>query len=196
MIRRSELVKAQKRAAGMLKKAGIALTKEETSHIEIAEFGLDELEKTGLEIVIYTNHDRYCAKELIMFPRQTCPEHLHPPIGSDPGKRETFRCRTGRVWLYVEGPAVKKPKAKPPKGGVYTVFNEIELRPGDQYTIEPGIKHWFQAGDKGAIVSEFSSTSRDEFDVFSDPRIKRIPEIEEDVKAPKLKAAKKKSRKK
>ena len=33
--------------------------------------------------------------------------------------------------------------------------------------------------DEGAIVSEFSSTSRDEFDVFTDPRIKRIPEIVE-----------------
>jgi D-lyxose ketol-isomerase len=32
---------------------------------------------------------------------------------------------------------------------------------------------------RAAIVSEFSSTSRDEFDVFTDPRIKRIPVIEE-----------------
>lgn len=193
MIRRSELVKAQKRAAADLAKAGIALTKKEIARIEVADFGLEELKKTGLEIVIYANNDRYCAKELILFPRQTCPEHLHPPVGSDPGKRETFRCRKGRVWLYVEGTPVKKPKAKTPKGGVYTVFHEIELKPGDQYTIEPGIKHWFQAGDKGAIVSEFSSTSRDEFDIFSDPRIKRIPEVLEDLKG---KGGKKKNKKK
>ncbi|MGI6159989.1 MAG: D-lyxose/D-mannose family sugar isomerase, partial [Limnochordia bacterium] len=30
----------------------------------------------------------------------------------------------------------------------------------------------------GAVVSEFSSTSDDESDIFTDPRIKRIPEVE------------------
>jgi D-lyxose ketol-isomerase len=54
------------------------------------------------------------------------------------------------------------------------------LQPGDQYTIPADTLHWFQAGDEGAIVSEFSSTSRDETDVFTDPRIRRIPEIVED----------------
>lgn len=62
----------------------------------------------------------------------------------------------------------------------YTVFHEIELSPGEQYTIFPGIKHWFQAGDEGAVVSEFSSTSRDEFDIFTDIRVERMPLISED----------------
>ena len=51
------------------------------------------------------------------------------------------------------------------------------LNPGEQYTILPNTLHWFQARQDGAIVSEFSSTSRDNSDVFSDPRIRRIPEI-------------------
>ncbi|MEN6311955.1 MAG: D-lyxose/D-mannose family sugar isomerase, partial [Acidobacteriota bacterium] len=34
--------------------------------------------------------------------------------------------------------------------------------------------HWFQAGDKGAVVSEFSSTSIDERDLFTDPHIRRV----------------------
>ncbi|KAA3661353.1 MAG: ATP-binding protein [Chloroflexi bacterium] len=33
---------------------------------------------------------------------------------------------------------------------------------------------------EGAIVSEFSSTSHDESDIFTDPRIQRIPEIAKD----------------
>jgi len=61
----------------------------------------------------------------------------------------------------------------------YTVFHEIELNPGEQYTIPPNTLHWFQAGDDGAIVSEFSSTSRDEYDIFTDPRIVRIPRVED-----------------
>ena len=169
---------ARRRAAEMLAAAGIVLTPEERAHIEIADFGLDDLERSGLELVVYENNDRYCAKELVLFPRQTCPEHRHPPVGEEAGKRETFRCRQGLVWLYVEGAATESVRARIPEGdeGHYTVFHEVELRPGQQYTIPPDTKHWFQAGDEGAVVSEFSSTSRDELDVFTDPRIRRVPE--------------------
>lgn len=181
MIMRTAVREAQGRAAAMLAAAGIALTAEEREQIEIAEFGLGELERTGLELVVYINTDRYCAKELVLFPRQTCPEHRHPPMGSEPGKQETFRCRRGKVWLYVEGETVAAPQAHVPEGSeaFYTVFHEIALGPGEQYTIPPDTWHWFQAGDEGAIVSEFSSTSRDEFDIFHDPRIVRIPQIVE-----------------
>jgi len=181
MITRTQVQAAQKRAAGMLAKAGIRITAEETDHIEVAELGLGELEVTGLELVVYINTDRYCAKELVMFPRQTCPEHRHPAVAGQPGKMETFRCRWGRVWLYVPGEASVPRHAVVPPGSepFYTSFREIQLDPGDQYTIPPDTLHWFQAGDEGAIVSEFSSTSRDETDVFTDPRILRIPQIVE-----------------
>ena len=182
MLKRSQQKKAQTRAARMLAQAGIRLTPQEKQNIEIAEFGLGELERTGLELVVYVNTDRYCAKELVLFPRQTCPEHRHPPANDAPGKMETFRCRSGVVYLYTEGPAARKLKGRVPKGSedYYTIFHEIVLKPGEQYTIPPNQLHWFQAGPQGAIVSEFSSVSRDESDVFTDPRIKRMPEIVED----------------
>jgi D-lyxose ketol-isomerase len=182
MIRRSEVRRAQARAAEMLKQAGIVLTAAEAANIEVAELGLGELERTGLELLVYINTDSYCAKELVLFPQQTCPEHRHPAVAGGPGKQETFRCRWGKVWLYVPGSPARSPQARVPTGSerCYTVFHEIELNPGGQYTIPPNTLHWFQAGDAGAIVSEFSSTSRDEFDVFTDPRIKRLPEIVED----------------
>lgn len=182
MIKRNEIRAAQKRAAVMLDQVGIVLTHEERESIEVADLGLGELEKTGLELVTYVNTDRYCAKELVLFPRQTCPEHRHPTVAGQPGKMETFRCRWGRVWLYVEGEPTPQRACNPPAGSedYYTVFHEIDLRPGDQYTIPSDTLHWFQAGDRGAVVSEFSSTSRDESDVFTDPRIQRVPKIEGD----------------
>jgi len=182
MITRKEHREAQERAAKMLDSVGIAITPQERDNIEVAELGLGELERTGLELITYINNDRYCAKELILFPRQTCPEHLHPPVEGGPGKMETFRCRWGKVWLYTEGEPVAEPKARVPEGSedYYTVFHEIELNPGDQYTIPPATRHWFQSGDSGAVVSEFSTTSRDESDVFTDPRIDRMPKIVED----------------
>jgi D-lyxose ketol-isomerase len=171
---------ARARAAAMLAQAGIALAEQERANIEVADFGLADLERTGLEIVVYVNTDRYCAKELVLFPRQTCPQHRHPPVGGDPGKEETFRCRWGLVWLYVEGDPATEIQAHVPAGSErhYTVFHETALHPGEQYTIPPNTLHWFQAADEGAIVSEFSSTSRDEYDIFSDPRIVRVPKPE------------------
>ncbi|HEY3542065.1 MAG TPA: hypothetical protein VGK79_05945 [Gaiellaceae bacterium] len=146
---------ARERAAAMLAAAGVVLTPAERDELEIADFGLGRLEEIGLQLVVYVNTQRVCAKELVLFPHQTCPEHRHPPVDDEPGKEETFRCRAGTVHLHVEG------------------HDEIVLRPGEQFTIMPDTLHWFQAGPEGAIVSEFSTRSRDETDIFTNPAIVR-----------------------
>ena len=185
MIKRSQVRRYQEQSREILEKAGIVLTGDEKNNVEIAEFGLKDFEREGLSLVVYVNTDRYCAKDLVMLPGQTCPEHVHPPLKSegDPGKMETFRCRWGRVLLYVEGEGDKNSiQATLPNGSeaYYKVFHEVELKPGEQYTIPPNTWHWFQAGNEGAVISEFSSTSRDEYDIFRDNRVKRIPEVIED----------------
>jgi D-lyxose ketol-isomerase len=145
----------QERAALALADAGVVLTPSEQEAIEIADFGLGRFDEVGLALVVYVNTERVCAKELVLLPHQICPEHRHPPVGTDPGKEETFRCRTGLVRLRVDG------------------AGEVTLRPGEQFTIPPDTLHSFQAGPDGAIVTEFSTHSRDELDVFSDPQIVR-----------------------
>lgn len=179
MLTKEQVNAAKNKALEYFGKAGIILTEAEKENIEVADFGLGELESTGLELITYVNTSRCCAKELILFPYQTCPEHRHPPVEGEPGKEETFRCRWGKVYLYVEGEPAANPKSKPPKGREhsYTVWNEIELNPGEQYTLYPNTRHWFQAGAEGAVVSEFSTKSRDEADIFTDNDINRIPEI-------------------
>lgn len=169
---------AQEAARGYFSKAGIVISPDE--EIEVADFGLDDLWNTGLELVTYINTERVCAKELVLTPGQTCPEHYHPKVGDYPGKEETFRCRYGTVYLYVNGEPAKNPATQPPEG-TYTVFHEVVLAPGQQHTIYPGTKHWFKAGPKGAIISEFSTRSFDEHDVFTDQRITRIPQVEEEA---------------
>ncbi|ADQ05923.1 D-lyxose ketol-isomerase [Caldicellulosiruptor hydrothermalis 108] len=175
-MKKSEYKKWQRKTCEYFEKAHIVLTEKEKENIEVADFGLGKIEKVGLQLVVYVNTERVCAKELVLFPFQTCPEHKHIE------KEETFRCRFGKVYLYVEGEPTANRKCKPPEGDekYYTVFHEIELNPGDQYTIMPNTLHWFQAGEEGAVVSEFSTKSTDETDIFSDPRIKRIPVIEDD----------------
>jgi len=175
MLTRDELSAAQERAATALTESGIVLTPDERANIEVADFGLSQLAEIGLQIVVYVNTERVCAKELVLFPRQTCPEHRHPPHDGSPGKEETFRCRSGVVYLYVEGAPTASPACRPPASAAdaFTVWHEIELRPGEQHTISPNVLHWFQAGDEGAVVSEFSTMSVDHLDVFTDPRIGR-----------------------
>lgn len=180
MLTKEQFKNAQARAVEYFKKADIVLRPGEAENIEVADFGLNELEQTGLEIVVYVNTDRVCAKELVMFPYQTCPEHRHPLVEGEPGKEETFRCRWGIIYLYVPGPKAEKPLARTPNGreSTYTVWHEIVLNPGDQYTLMPNTLHWFQSGPEGAVVSEFSTKSRDDADIFTDPDIMRAPVIE------------------
>ena len=103
MIDFAVATEARTRAADRLADAGIVLTADEEAAIEIADFGMGDLPRYGLEVLVYVNNDRYCAKDLVLFPHQICPEHRHPPVGDDPGKQETFRVRVGVVYLYVEG---------------------------------------------------------------------------------------------
>ena len=71
--------------------------------------------------------------------------------------------------------AARAPTALLPDGehGNFTVWREIVLAPGEQHTIPPDTLHWFQAGDEGAVVTEFATTNRDDLDVFTDPKIRR-----------------------
>jgi D-lyxose ketol-isomerase len=62
MISARAYSEAVDRAARLLERAGVAITPEERSRFEVADFGLGELEKTGLEIITYVNTERCCAK--------------------------------------------------------------------------------------------------------------------------------------
>lgn len=160
-------------------RAGIVLSEEEKQRIEVADFGLDDLDRLGLQLLVYVNTERVCAKEMVLLPHQTCVEHMHIPTDGQAGKEETFRCRYGTVYLYVSGEGRKEDiQAVLPPTDV-SVFHEIVLRPGDQYTLMPETWHWFQAGEEGAVISEFSTRSTDHTDIFTDPRIVRASKIED-----------------
>jgi D-lyxose ketol-isomerase len=155
LLTRAQIDEAREYALAALAGAGVVVRDDEAAELEVSDFGLGDLARIGLQILVYVNTDRVCAKELVMMPGQICPEHVHVGVGGQPGKEETFRVRTGEVILHVDD-------------------EERVLMPGDQHTIMPGTRHWFQAGSDGAIVTEFSTRSTDELDVFTDPDIRRI----------------------
>ena len=161
----------EKKVRRFYKKAHITVLDSEP--IETADFGKGDFENIGLSLCVYINTERVCAKEMVLFPNQTCPEHKHVETDGKQGKEETFRVRYGKVYLYVAGEGKKENiKAKLPDTDT-SVYHEIVLNPGEQYTIYPDTLHWFQAGDDGAVVSEFSTRSTDETDIFTDKSIIR-----------------------
>jgi D-lyxose ketol-isomerase len=171
----AQVQEARARTLEYLARAGIVVTPEEAANIEVTDVGLGQYPNVGLQVVVYVNTARVCAKEIVLFPNQSFPEHRHPPVDGGPGKEETFRCRWGEVYLYVPGEATPDMKGTPARGREqhYTVWHELTLKPGQQHTLYPNTLHWFQAGPEGAVFSEFSTRSSDETDVFTDPGVAR-----------------------
>ncbi len=178
-MKRENYERQVRAALEMYDKAGIVLNDEEKKNIEVVDFEIGIVNDVGLQLLTYINTERVCAKEMVLFPYQTCPEHKHVSTNGQQGKEETFRCRYGKVYLYVAGEGKREDiAARLPKTDV-SVFHEIILNPGEQYTIYPETWHWFQAGEDGAVISEFSTRSTDETDQFTDPRLVREVRIED-----------------
>lgn len=182
MLTRKEVIAAQRRALEFMERAGVVLSESEKRNIQVSDFGLSDLEHQGGQILTFFNTDRLSAKIIVLFPWQILPEHWHPAVGRDVGKEEVMRVRWGEVYLYVPGPPTPMPKARIPLGEEkhFTVWHEVVLKPGDQYIIPPQTVHWFQAGEEGAVVDDYSSTARDLLDGFTNPKVVRETRIVED----------------
>ena len=178
MITRQQQEAARRRAAEMIRRAGIHITDREADGVEVADFGLGRLDAEGVQVLTLVQTERISVKVLVLFPDQTEPEHWHPPVGSDPGKEETVRVVAGTVYFYVPGEnTFKEGFLVAGKEHRYTMRREVVLRPGDQITLAPGVKHWFQARAEGAVMYSFSTIARDAQDQFTDPDIVRITKV-------------------
>jgi D-lyxose ketol-isomerase len=179
MLTRKQVQEAQRKALQYMEKAGVVLSPKDRENISVADFGLSDLERQGGQILTFFNTDRISAKIIVLFPWQILPEHWHPAIGKDIGKEEIMRVRWGEIYLYVPGEPTPHPRGRTPEGeeGNFTVWHEIILKPGEQVIIPPQMVHWFQAGEHGAVIDDYSSTARDLQDGFTNPKITRETKI-------------------
>lgn len=174
MISDKERDRARRDAALLLEKANIPLAPGELDRIEVIDFGLGKVRVEGLQLLTMFETDRMAGRILIMTPNQTEPEHWHPPFGTNPGKQEIIRAFWGEVRFYLPGEGeISKGFIVEGKEDLYTLRREVILSPGDTLVLEPGSKHWFQAGEEGAVFYSFSSTVKDGSDGFTDPKVRR-----------------------
>ena len=156
MITRQAWESARKRAAEFVRGAGMAVRPEELERIEVADFGLSELEQSGVQILTLVDTEAMAVKVLISFPWQAEPEHKHPRLGDYAGKEETIRCEWGKLYAYGPGAPTPHPAGHPPTHRLhaYTVWYEYTLNPGDQVQFAPNTPHWFQGGPQTAVYIE------------------------------------------
>jgi D-lyxose ketol-isomerase len=181
MITRKQQEQARRRAAEMIRAAGIHITDIEANRTEVVDFGLSRLEHEGVQVLTLVQTERISVKVLALFPNQTEPEHWHPPVGSDPGKEETVRVISGTLYFYVPGEnTFKEGFLVKGKEHCYTMRHELVMRPGDQVTLAPGVRHWFQAREEGVVMYSFSTIARDVMDRFTDKDIVRTTRVADD----------------
>ena len=60
MLTKQQVEKARQNAISFFDRAGLVLTEKEKLEIEIADFGLSDFEKIGLEVLVYINTKRAC----------------------------------------------------------------------------------------------------------------------------------------
>jgi D-lyxose ketol-isomerase len=180
MLTRADYAAAQSRTVSLIRKSGIYITDKEAEMVEVADFGLSRLNIEGAQILTLVATDRIAVKIIALFPSQTIPEHWHPRVGEDPGKEETVRVVSGTVRFYIPGDESMLEGFVPAgQEDAYTVRHELILKPGDQITLQPGTKHWFEGGEEGAVMYSFSTVARDVLDGFTDPHIERVTRIQE-----------------
>ena len=179
MITKEDFREVCQKSIEMIEEAGLLLTAEDKLKMTAADFGLSQIKKEGIQILTMFQTGRIAGKILVLLPYQTEPEHWHPTVGDDLGKEEVIRALSGDLYFYIPGEDnMTKGFVVKGKEDYYTMRHEVDMKPGDQLELPAGTKHWFQAGEKGAVMYSFSTTVTDLNDQFTDPNIVRDTIIE------------------
>jgi D-lyxose ketol-isomerase len=160
----------------LIRKVDFPLTEADWAELKVNDFGLGDLRNEGFVFADLLRTDRVRVTLLILLPHQTLPEHLHPPYADEAGKEETLRCLWGETRIYVPGDP-NNPNIRVPQGKEtwYTSRHEVVIRPGEQFSVSPGLAHWFQGGPEGAVNLAFQNRVNEDHNVFTDPQSTGCP---------------------
>jgi len=153
----------------LLQKAGFHVTNTELSNLEINDFGLGNIRKEGFGFIDILRSKRIRITLLLLLPNQSLPQHMHPSYENEEGKEETLRVLFGETKVFIEGESDSAIIIPEGKEKYYTALNEIHLKAGGQYSVQPNTKHWFQACDKGSVNICFQNRVDELRNIFYDP---------------------------
>lgn len=157
-------------ARELLELSGFPVSDTERAQLRLLDFGLGRPRVEGLQNITLLCTDRVEVKVQILLPRQTVPQHLHPPYDGNRGKEESISCVWGSVHVCVEGPHTRSEAVVPTgKERYYTVGHERTLCTGEQITIRPGVAHWYQGGCEGAVALSFYTRADNGRNRYADP---------------------------
>jgi D-lyxose ketol-isomerase len=159
----------QQEYVDLLRRSGFPITDAEWKAMEISDFGLGNLRSEGFAFIDILRSARLRITLIVLLPGQALPQHLHPPYDGEQGKEETIRVISGQTKVYIEGNAAA-PGMPIPEGKelFYTARQRICLNPGEQYTVPPGIEHWFQGGPEGSVNICFQNRVDETRNLFRD----------------------------
>ena len=160
---------ARQQAKDLINKSGLVLSTDEWSQLAINDMGLGDIACEGFAFVDIVRSTKLRITVLVLLPNQTLPQHVHPPYDGEPGKEETLRVLYGHTKVFVEGEASTEVQIPEGKDQYYSARREIALNAGSQYTVTPGIKHWFQAGPEGSVNMTFQDRVDETKNIFDDP---------------------------
>jgi D-lyxose ketol-isomerase len=151
--------------------SGFPIKDTEWKAMEISDFGLGNLRAEGFAFIDILRSSRLRITLIVLLPNQTLPQHMHPPYEGEQGKEETIRVLSGQTKVYIKGKATAPDLLIPAeKDMFYTARQEIRLNPGEQYTVPPGIEHWFQGGPEGSVNICFQNRVDETKNRFWDPQ--------------------------
>lgn len=165
----------------ILQQAGFPATSEISETLEIADFGLGHVREEGAQIYTIFKTEKIACKLLVLLAAQVEPEHWHPNSSDDPGKEEVLTAFWGDLLVSIPGEIKATALSVIPDGkaDVYTCRNIQVLTPGESVVLSPGTKHWFAAGESGAVFFSMATVAQYLEDRFTDPAVVRKTVIEE-----------------
>jgi quercetin dioxygenase-like cupin family protein len=164
----SEEALALANAKALIERTGLAITPQEWSTLRANDFGFGQLLIEGFVFIDLLRTERVRITLLVLLPNQTLPEHLHPAYGDEPGKEETLRCLWGKTHVVMPGEPTPGLIVPAGKEAFYTVRHAVTLRSGEQCTVPPVTRHWFQAGPDGSVNLAFQNRVDEAHNIFTE----------------------------
>jgi len=161
----------QREYLDLLCRSGFLISGTEREAMAISDFGLGNLLSEGFAFIDILRSARLRITLIALLPNQTLPQHVHPPYEGEQGKEETLRVLSGQTKVYIKGKATDPDLLIPAgKDPFYTARQQACLNPGEQYTVSPGIEHWFQGGPEGSVSICFQNRVDETKNLFRDPQ--------------------------